>query len=81
MSTTARPAPPGGAPGAQTTFRWSSTGGVPPGAGGPRFKYDPLKRVPPPPVLPDFSKLKDEDFALYPQQSAPGPFWHGGAFL
>ena len=28
------------------------------------FKYDPLKRVPPPPVAPDFSKLKDEDFTL-----------------
>ena len=28
------------------------------------FRYDPLKRVPPRPVLPDFSKLKDEDFAL-----------------
>ena len=27
-------------------------------------KYDPLKRVPPPPVAPDFSKLKDEDFTL-----------------
>lgn len=28
------------------------------------FKYDPLKRVPPRPVKTDFSKLKDEDFAL-----------------
>ena len=28
------------------------------------FRYDPLKRVPPPPVAPDFSKLKDEDFTL-----------------
>ncbi len=28
------------------------------------FKYDPLKRVPPRPVKPDFSKLKDEDFTL-----------------
>ena len=29
-----------------------------------RFQYDPLKRVPPPPVLPDFSRLKDEEFTL-----------------
>lgn len=29
-----------------------------------RFRYDPLRRVPPPPVLPDFSRLKDEDFTL-----------------
>ena len=29
-----------------------------------RFCYDPLKRVPPPPVAPDFSRLKDEDFTL-----------------
>lgn len=28
------------------------------------FRYDPLKRVPPKPVSPDFSKLKDEDFVL-----------------
>ena len=28
------------------------------------FRYDPLKRVPPPPVAPDFSRLKDEDFTL-----------------
>ena len=35
-----------------------------PGGSCRRFKYDPLKRVPPPPVLPDFSKLKDEDFSL-----------------
>ena len=28
------------------------------------FKYDPLKRVPPVPAEPDFSKLKDEDFTL-----------------
>ena len=39
-------------------------GVAPPGGSSPRFKYDPLKRVPPPPVLPDFSKLKDEDFSL-----------------
>lgn len=28
------------------------------------FRYDPLKRVPPRPAAPDFSKLKDEDFVL-----------------
>lgn len=28
------------------------------------FRYDPLKRVPPRPVTPDFSKLKPEDFQL-----------------
>ena len=28
------------------------------------FRYDPLRRVPPAPVLPDFSRLKDEDFQL-----------------
>lgn len=28
------------------------------------FRYDPFKRVPPPPVQPDFSKLKEEDFTL-----------------
>ena len=29
-----------------------------------RFRYDPLKRVPPRPVSPDFSRLKAEDFQL-----------------
>ena len=28
------------------------------------FRYDPLKRVPPRPITPDFSRLKDEDFSL-----------------
>lgn len=28
------------------------------------FQYDPLKRVPPRPAAPDFSRLKDEDFTL-----------------
>lgn len=28
------------------------------------FRYDPLKRVPPRPVTPNFSLLKDEDFSL-----------------
>jgi hypothetical protein len=28
------------------------------------FRYDPLKRMPARPATPDFSKLKDEDFAL-----------------
>lgn len=39
--------------------------GVVPRAGSCRsFRYDPLKRVPPKPFVPDFSKLKDEDFVL-----------------
>ncbi len=29
-----------------------------------RFRYDPLKRVPPQPVTADFSRLKAEDFTL-----------------
>ena len=29
-----------------------------------RFVYDPLKRTPPEPAAPDFSKYKDEDFSL-----------------
>lgn len=29
-----------------------------------RFKYDPLKRVPPKPVTANFSHLKEEDFSL-----------------
>ena len=29
-----------------------------------RFRYDPLKRVPPKPAHADFSKLRDEDFVL-----------------
>jgi len=28
------------------------------------FRYEPMKRTPPKPALPDFSKLKDEDFTL-----------------
>lgn len=28
------------------------------------FRYDPLKRVPPRPPAPDFTRLKDEDFVL-----------------
>ncbi len=28
------------------------------------FRYDPLKRIPPKPVKPDFSKIRDEDFKL-----------------
>lgn len=34
------------------------------GSSCPSFRYDPLKRVPPRPVAPDFSRLKDEDFQL-----------------
>ncbi len=29
-----------------------------------RFAYDPLKRVPPRPAAPDFSRWEDEDFSL-----------------
>ena len=29
-----------------------------------RFKYDPLKRVPPKPVSANFSHLKEEDFSI-----------------
>ena len=29
-----------------------------------KFSYDPLKRVPPRPAEPDFSRLRDEDFSL-----------------
>ena len=29
-----------------------------------RFKYDPLKRVPPKPIAPKFSHLSEEDFKL-----------------
>ncbi|HIY16824.1 MAG TPA: hypothetical protein H9839_05765 [Candidatus Intestinimonas stercorigallinarum] len=28
------------------------------------FRYDPLKRVPPRPNAPDFSRLREEDFVL-----------------
>ncbi len=28
------------------------------------FRYDPLKRTPPRPMPPDFSRLKEEDFML-----------------
>ena len=29
-----------------------------------RFRYDPLKRVPPKPVVLDFSRFSEEDFSL-----------------
>lgn len=29
-----------------------------------RFRYDPLRRVPPKPVAADFSRLENEDFSL-----------------
>ena len=29
-----------------------------------RFRYDPLRRVPPRPTLPDFSKYDDRDYSL-----------------
>ncbi|MEG2000192.1 MAG: hypothetical protein RR053_02195 [Evtepia sp.] len=28
------------------------------------FRYNPLKRIPPPPPIADFSRLQDEDFSL-----------------
>ncbi len=37
---------------------------VAPGGHCMAFRYDPLKRVPPRPAAPDFSKLRDEDFVL-----------------
>lgn len=39
-------------------------GVVPVGGNCRSFQYDPLKRVPPRPAAPDFSRLKDEDFVL-----------------
>ena len=39
-------------------------GVVSPGGPGPRLQNNPPDPVTPPPVLPDFSKLKDEDFSL-----------------
>ena len=39
--------------------------GVVPAAGAcRRFRYDPLKRIPPKPISVDFSHLKEEDFVL-----------------
>lgn len=29
-----------------------------------KFRYDPLKRIPPKPLKADFSNLRDEDFVL-----------------
>ena len=37
---------------------------VPAGGSCRAFRYDPLKRMPPKPLRPDFSKLRDEDFVL-----------------
>ena len=28
------------------------------------YRYDPLKRIPPRPIFPDFSRLREEDFSL-----------------
>lgn len=39
-------------------------GVVAPGGSCRAFRYDPLKRVPPRPNAPDFSRLRDEDFVL-----------------
>ncbi len=35
-----------------------------PGSSCRKFRYDPFKRIPPRPALPDFSRLKDSDFTL-----------------
>ena len=37
---------------------------VEPGGSCRAFRYDPFKRIPPRPALPDFSGLRDEDFTL-----------------
>lgn len=39
-------------------------GVVSPGEHCRAFRYDPLKRIPPKPLMPDFDKLKKEDFTL-----------------
>ena len=39
-------------------------GVVPAGGHCRSFKYDPLKRTPPKPIAPDFSRLREEDFTL-----------------
>ena len=39
-------------------------GVVSPGGSCRSFRYEPLRRVPPAPAAPDFSRLKDEDFQL-----------------
>ena len=54
-------------------------GVVAPGGSCRSFKYDPLKRVPPPPVAPDFSRLKDEDFTRG-TKAAPACTPGGGGF-
>ena len=54
-------------------------GVVAPGGSCRSFKYDPLKRVPPPPVAPDFSKLRTR---ISPFEQKPPPPAHqaGAAF-
>ena len=39
-------------------------GVMPPEGHCKKFRYDPLKRTPPRPAVPDFSRLKDTDFTL-----------------
>lgn len=46
------------------TILCKKRGITPPDSFCPVFRYDPLKRIPPRPVTPDFSRLKDEDFSL-----------------
>ncbi len=48
----------------EETVACPKRGVMPAGGSCGAFRYDPLKRVPPQPATPDFSKLKDEDFTL-----------------
>ncbi len=53
-----------GKPMEQDTILCKKKGITQPDGACPAFRYDPLKRVPPRPITPDFSQLKDEDFTL-----------------
>ena len=53
-----------GAPLDDGSILCAKRGVVTPGSACGSFRYDPLKRVPPKPATPDFSKLSDEDFRL-----------------
>lgn len=48
----------------QETILCKKRGITAPGNTCPAFRYDPLKRVPPRPVVPDLGRFKDEDFTL-----------------
>ena len=54
-------------------------GVVSPGSSCRSFRYDPLKRIPTPPVTLDRGKLKEEDFSLY--QTGPRCLSSGPRFL